>query len=72
MHMLLSISLVHCKGKFTVLTFFLGLAGRYFFKHNPRFRILNKHLGKLRLLIGIVLKCFLMISFTKKPKKLCA
>ena len=52
LHILLNISLVGCRGKLTVLAFFLGLAGRCFFKLNPRLRILNTCLNNLRLLTG--------------------
>ena len=55
MQMLLDISLVSCRGKLTVLDFLIGLAGRHFFKFNPRLRTLNTYLSNLRLLIGISL-----------------
>ena len=53
MHMLLYISLVGCKGKLTLLTFLLGLAGRRVFKLNTRLRTLNTSLSNLSLLTGI-------------------
>ena len=51
MHMLLNTSLIGYRDKLTVLAFLLELAGRHFFKPNPRLRILNTCLGNLRLLI---------------------
>ena len=55
MHILLNISSVDCRSKLTVLAFLLGLAGRCFFKLNPRLIILSICLGNLRLLTGISL-----------------
>ena len=68
MHILLNISLVGCRGKLTVLMFSLGLIGRHFFKLNLGLNNTKNIFWQLEVVYRYRSRCFLRITFTKKPK----